>query len=454
MLKQKVYEAFREALGTKEITLLNPTRPEFGDFAVNIHRFESASWRRDSKVENVIKKLAQNELFEKIEQKGSFINVFIKIETLLNELQTIQKKQEKYGYIDQKGIRINLEYGDPNTHKLPHIGHLFSYVVGESWARILEATGNTIYRCCYQGDVGPHVAKCLYGIQSSGARIQDLEKKSLEERVSLLQKAYQEGSKVYKEDPKAKGEIDEINKKIYEGEPLVRKLWETTRSWSLEYYQQFEMKLDISYDQHYFESQTSDLGKKIVQQHLGNIFEESEGAVVFRGEKHNLHTRVFITTLGTPTYEAKDLALVTLKAKDWPFEKAIITTASEQNEYFKVVIKAIEEVHPEFKDKISHIGFGLIDLKSGKMSSRTGNIISAMDLVANVKKIVQNDLLSENKDDKTADIISLGAVKFAFLKSEARKNILFDIEESVSLKGNSGPYLQYAKRFTQWRMEI
>jgi arginyl-tRNA synthetase len=131
-----------------------------------------------------------------------------------------------------------------------------------------------------------------------------------------------------------------------------------------------------------------------------------------------------------------------MKHSEWPFDKAIVTTASEQNAYWQVVKKAIELIFPELEGKIMHFGFGMIDLKGGKMSSRTGNIVSAIELVEIVKDKVLKELL-KNDDEKAAEVIAVGAVKYAFLKSEAKKNMLFDMEQSVSVQGNSGPYLQY-----------
>lgn len=299
----------------------------------------------------------------------------------------------------------------------------------------MEATGHRVFRSIYQGDVGLHVAKCLYVASQDPLKIGEL--KTLDEKVQFLQECYQKGSQLYEDDADVKKAIDDLNKKIYEHDGEVEELWKQTRQWSVDYYEKFEEQLGIEYNKHYFESMTADEGKKIVLENVGKVFEESEGAIIFPGEKIGLHNRVFINRFGNPTYEAKDMALAALKYKDWKFDTSIITTASEQNEYFKVIFAALEKVNPELKGKLQHIGFGMVDLKSGKMSSRSGNIVSAIDLVDEVQK-------------KTAEIspenpkhIGLAAIKYSFLKSEARKNISFDIDESISLQGNSGPYLLY-----------
>jgi len=161
-----------------------------------------------------------------------------------------------------------------------------------------------------------------------------------------------------------------------------------------------------------------------------------------------LHDRVFLTNYGTPTYEAKDMYLQTLKYKQWPFDLLVITTAHEQNEYFKVIYKALEELNPEFKGKLMHIGFGMVKLKSGKISSRTGDIVGAVNLVdeivEKISKIVEKrEELNDDEKFSIAETVGIGAVKYSFLKTNHLQDITFDINESISEEGNSGPYIQY-----------
>ncbi len=438
MLKEMVQHAIAEALGSADFTLLYPRDKSFGDFAVNVHQFKKLGLTNDE----LLEKLKSVEAFESAQLVSSFINIRIKQSVLIESLNATLENKSLPKIKSDKPLRISLEFGQPNTHKLPHIGHLFSYTYGESMARLLAYTGHTIFRSNYQGDVGLHVAKCLYVFRQKPEEEKNT-LKSLEEKAAYLQVCYQEGSALYDADPSAKEGIDLINKEIYNRDESIVKIWEETRNWCVEYYKKFEERLGTTYDRYYYESETSKPGIDLVHKHTGDIFEESEGATVFKGEKYGLHTRVFLTKNNTPTYEAKDIGLIKLKTEEWPFDQAVITTASEQNAYWQVVKKAIELVFPELEGKIMHFGFGMIDLKGGKMASRTGNIISAIGLVDTLKKTVLNELLKEDKNEVAAEAIAVGAVKYAFLKSEARKNMLFDIEQSVSVQGNSGPYLQY-----------
>ena len=185
------------------------------------------------------------------------------------------------------------------------------------------------------------------------------------------------------------------------------------------------------------------MGLEIVKKNTPKVFEEHDGAVVYRGEKNGLHTRVFVTSEGNPTYEAKDLGLAILKDKDFPnADKSIIMTANEQVEYFKVMFSALSEINKKLGDKTSHISFGFVNLKDGKMSSRAGNIVNAFWLIEEVQKRIKKGF-PEVKNQVLEDV-TLAAVKWSMLKFSRESDISFDINESVQIEGNSGPYMLYA----------
>ena len=432
-IKDQIIRALERAAKIRNPELEFPENETFGDYSTNV------ALKTGQKAGDIVTRLQKNkklfDIVEKIDIAGpGFINFWLKKEVLLKNLEEIDKEKEKYGKSDiNKGKRVMFEYGQPNTHKLPHIGHLFSYIYGESTTRLLEATGWEVRRVNYQGDVGLHVAKCLWAFQKDRPEEPD----SLAQKASLLQKMYQKGSKAYEEDESAKKGIQELNKKIYDKDSSVFDLWQKTRGWSLDYYQEFEKRLEIKFDRYYFESEVEKKGKEKVLQNISKVFINSQGAVIFEGSIYGLHDRVFVTGEGNPTYEAKDLYLEELKLKEWPMDQLIITTANEQNAYFRVVFRALEEIHPEMKGILKHIGFGMINLKTGKMGSRTGNIISAIDLVDEVVAKV------EKIDKKSSETVGIGAVKYSFLKNNPLQDVSFDIEKSVAAEGNSGPYLQY-----------
>lgn len=450
LITTTIADAIKELFSLTDITFSVdfPNDMKFGDYSSNIAMVISKQLKRNPKeiadaIAAHIKVRASKEFSEKIKTVdvvGGFINFSTTRAALWSFVLSKQIEVEKV----TSPKRILVEYGDPNTHKLPHIGHLFSYTVGDSFARLLDAVGNNVLKANYQGDVGPHVAKSIYGyIQLGQPKPVDAK-----ERVLLLQKCYQEGSKAYEEDEIAKETIDDINKKIYAKDPEIFPIYQETRQWSVDYYHQFEQRLGIQQTYHYWESEIWERGKQTVKDNIGKVFEPSDGAVIFPGEKYGLHTRVFLTKNETPTYEAKEMGLNMQKYEDWPYDTNLITTASEQNAYFDVVIKALELCFPELVGKIKHVGFGMVSLSTGKMSSRTGQILSAVELIDMVKERIlevmkdRTEITTEERD-AIAEVVTVGAVKFAFLRQNILQNMKFDIEESISFEGRSGPYIQY-----------
>lgn len=449
-------ELFTEKLQQQILTLYQltceplvtfPSSTDFGDYTTNVAMAIAKQVKKSPAeiAQNIVSGLKQDPEFatkcDSITAQGGYINITLGTGPLWNSVE--QSTVSLFSVSQPK--RILVEYGQPNTHKLPHIGHLFSYIVGDSLARILDAVGNTVVKANYQGDIGPHVAKSLYGYIQLGQP----KPQTLQEKVMLLQKCYQEGNLAYDSDPVAKETIDDINKKIYEKDPEITQIWQETKKWSLDFYLELETRLGIRQTYHYLESDMYEYGMKAVQENIGNVFQESKGAIVFPGEPYGLHTRVFITKKGTPTYEAKDMGLNVQKYEDWPYDLNIITTASEQNAYFQVIIKALELANPHLKGKIQHIGFGMVSLSTGKMSSRTGQIVNAVELLDATKARVQEILaeregLSETQKNEISETVTLAAVKFAFLRQNILQNMKFDLEESVSFEGKSGPYILYS----------
>lgn len=392
--------------------------------------------------EKIIEKVREDKdfysKFAKIELVNpGFINFFLTHELIIEGIGRAIKGFDA-GKSDSSLI---LEFGDLNPFKEPHIGHVRNLVLGESLARLLEFGGTKVIRANYEGDVGMHVAKCIWGIQNSELQIKSFGDKSLEDKVEFLAKSYAAGAKAFEEGESAKEEIISINNKIYTKDPEVIEAWEKGRKWSLDYFEELYKKLGVKYDKYYFESEVSEIGKKTVEENP-EVFEKDDGAFVFRGENHGLHTRVFVNSQGHPTYEAKDLGLAFKKNEDFEnIEKSIIMTANEQLEYFKVLIKALTLVDGKLGDKTSHLSFGFVNLKEGKMSSRTGDVVSANWLLAETKKRLKEGF--KEVGDGVLDDLAIASVKWSMLKFSRESDIKFSIDESIDLAGNSGPYMQY-----------
>jgi arginyl-tRNA synthetase len=366
-----------------------------------------------------------------------FINFHLDRSVFTTALETARTDNMWGASESQKGKRVMVEYTDPNPFKEFHIGHLMSNAIGESIARLMEYTGATVKRANYQGDVGPHVAKAIWGMQ----------KLAFDPHHPIrLGEAYAAGAKAYEEGTEAKKEINAINAKVYDrSDAAINMLYDAGRKQSLAEFERLYALLGTTFDFYFFESETAPRGMHIIQEHP-EIFEESDGARVYRGEKVGLHTRVFLTARGLPTYEAKDLGLAELKAETWPFDLSITITAHEQAEYFKVVLAAMREIFPDIAPKISHVSHGMMRLPSGKMSSRTGDVITGSSLLADLSEAALERAKESRADDagQLANDIAVAAVKYQILKQASGRDMIFEEERALSLEGDSGPYLQYA----------
>jgi arginyl-tRNA synthetase len=439
---QEIAKALKEASKDLFNVDVEPevSRPEeqFGDYTTNIALQLAGKLNKNPREIAVA-------LASKLHGQGGIAEVniagpgFINLKLTDENLSKTTAEATNWPKVNE-GKEILVEFGDPNPFKEMHIGHLYSYIVGDSISRLLEASGAKVQRLSYHGDVGLHVAKAIFGLQELGYK-DPREPETIEEE-NFLGKAYAYGADKYENDLASKEKIDEINTQIYErSNPDVNELHKKGSELSFTYFDSVLALLNIKTDKRYLESQTIEAGKELVEKNKGSVFKESEGAVVFEGEKAGLHTRVFMTSKGLPTYETKDLGLTELKNKDYPSAaRSIIITANEQSEYFKVMLAALAEINQALAAKTTHISHGFLSLSTGKMSSRTGNVYPAMKLLLEVKDAVHE----QYPESDVRKEVTFAAVKYALLKHRLGSDIVIDIDESISLEGNSGPYLQYA----------
>ncbi len=438
-----------------------PENPEHGDFSSNVALAYAKKLGMSPKAlaEKIADALAKNmpDFLKSVEIAGpGFINFKVKDEMFASEVLQVNASGADFGKsAAEKGRNVMVEYTDPNPFKIFHIGHLMANAIGESISRLVQFSGAEVIRACYQGDVGLHVAKTIWailkkhpdgGIPHASEQGAD----AVVSRVKFLGEMYVEGS-TYDEDAEIQKEIAVINKSIFEkSDPLVNAVYAQGRKWSLDYFDLIYKRLGTSFDVFFFESEVAKNGTDIVKEFLKKgIFAESDGAVVFKGEDHGLHTRVFLTSQGLPTYEAKELGLNTEKFKRYPkLDESVIITGNEQSDYFKVILKVFELINKAVFDKTRHISHGILRFASGKMSSRKGNIVSAETLIDDIKKLVMDKISDRGFSDQEAaeisDIIAVGAIKYTILRQSIGGDVIFDSAASISFEGDSGPYLQYA----------
>jgi len=397
--------------------------------------------------------LSENKIpeIEKVETVDNFINFYLSKDFFAESVKEILENQKKCGennFLNKE--KTIIEYTDPNPFKQFHIGHLMSNSIGEAISRIIEADGAEIKRLSYGGDIGLHVAKTIFGIMAKKGEIENIKNADEKAQLKFWADAYVFGSKQYEENENAKKEIDKLNKIIFDKKDTeINKLYEWGRKLSISHFQEMFKRLDTVFFKNIWESEVVEDALKAVSLGLEkNILEKSEEAVIFRGENYGLHTRVFVNSKGVPTYEAKELGLSIKKYEIFSFDKSIVITGNEQDDYFKVVLKATELIKPETANKTVHIGHGMLRFASGKMSSRKGNVILAEDLIEQVKekileKIVSREFSDEEKKE-IAEIVAIGAIKYSILRQAIGGDIVFDFDKSISFEGDSGPYLQYA----------
>lgn len=451
-MEKAIRHALEEALNKLGIPIVDfvvehPAELSHGDYATNVAMVCAKEAGKNPReiAENFTKELdGKIPHVASIEIAGpGFINFQLNRNFFSEKIAEINTQGDAWGRNDSwKGKRVLVEYTDPNPFKEFHIGHLFTNSVGESIARIFIMNGADVKCINYQGDVGLHVAHGLWGMKELGM--------SVESGFTArdLGRAYAYGATAYKEgNERAHIEIREINKKIYDrSDAAINALYDKGREVSLAYFETIYEIINTHFDEYFFESESGPRGKELVLNNP-NFFEESDGARIFRGEAYGLHTRVFLNKEGLPTYEAKELALAKMKEERLgAYDLSVVVTANEVNEYFKVLRKAMSLIYPDLAEKTEHIGHGTVRLTTGKMSSRTGDVITAIDFLDEVADASAAKMDEGGKgapDDTLARDIALGAIRYATLHGNILQNSVFDKEKALSFEGDSGPYLQY-----------
>jgi arginyl-tRNA synthetase len=461
-MKEKITDIVRNifgdgAMGTAAVEFSVPDEPSFGHYSTNVAmRLAKVQGKKPmelaTKLAAEIAAKAPAGFFARVEAAApGFINFWLSDDAVREEFARVAKN-ERYGRNENlAGKTVMVEYTDPNPFKLFHIGHLMSNTIGEAFSRLYEAEGAKVLRANYQGDVGLHVAKAVWGMEYAKENMPNADA-DLVERMAFLGDAYASGSRAYEDehDMEARGVIDVLNEKIYSrSDQAVNELYDVGRKWSLEYFETVYARLGTKFDCYFFESEMAKEALATVSARE-DIFVKSEGATIFPGEKYGLHTRVFVNSRGLPTYEAKELALNRKKFENYPLDLSVIVTGNEIVDYFKVLLKVMELVlPPEVAARTRHRPHGMLRLPTGKMSSRTGDVITGESLLEKAtlalrEKVSERSSLDDAERETVTEAIAVGAIKYSILKQSPGQDIIFDFEKSLSFDGDSGPYLQYA----------
>ncbi len=445
-LEQAVTAAVKDLFGIDVPVELTRPEEQFGDYATNVAlQLAKQIGKNPREVGDALAAKLRETMADKLADVSvagpGFVNLKVNDATLVAAAQ--QKPAQSFA-----GKTVVTEYSDPNPFKVLHAGHIYTSVVGDTISRLIRAAGGNVHSVNFGGDVGLHVGKTMWAIvqELGGEYPEKLSDVPQGGHSEWMAKCYVAGTSAYEENETAKAEIVELNKRVYQlfadndhDSPFAQIYW-TCRQWSYDYFNTFYARIGTPFERYYPESECAPLGLQTVREQLAKgVYKESDGAVVFEGEPYGLHTRVFINSHGLPTYEAKDVGLIMRKWQDYHYDYSVIITGNDITEYMKVVMKSIEQFEPELVKRQAHLTHGNVKLKGGvKMSSRKGNFLRAVDVIDAATEA--NKRATGRDDEQTV----LGAIKYSFLKNRIGADLIFDPEESVSLEGNSGPYLQYA----------
>ena len=397
--------------------------------------------------ESLAKKITKtkSKKVEKVESKGAYVNFFLDKKFLAKEILK-NSMNKNFGKHKQKTPKkLVIEFSQPNTHKAFHVGHIRGTAIGESLARIYENDGFTATRLNYHGDTGMHIAKWIWCYQNfhKGEKLTSNEK--------WIAEIYTEAVKRLSENEDLQEEVNIINQKLEDkSDKTINELWKKTRKLSIASWNKIYQELNTKFDKQYFESEVELEGKKIAQDLVRKKIAKKDDAIFMDLEEYNLGTLVLLRKDATVLYSAKDLALAIKKTKEFPADEYIITIGDEQKHYFKQLQKTLELMKFKKAKEYNVITFGMIRFPEGKMSSRTGNNILYSEFIENVTKAAKEGLISRSEilDDpltgKKALTIAISAIKYAILKQDPAKNIVFDPKQAISFEGDTGPYLLYS----------
>ncbi|HWZ66096.1 MAG TPA: arginine--tRNA ligase [Patescibacteria group bacterium] len=440
----EVAKTIKKILSVAELPAIEIANSKFdADFALPCFTLARDLHKKPQEIAEQIVVGLNHPVIAKAEAKAGFVNLWLSDSALGSALGEIVTKPT-YGaqkLLDKQKILI--EVYSTNPFKDLHIGHAYNSIVGDTLANIFKLGGADLHRVSYGGDVGLHVGKSMWAIlRYLEGDISKLDVVKSGDRPAFLSRMYVEGAGQYEEDSIIRQQIDVLARQSFvQDDAFFKQVYEICRQWSFDYIHKMIKKMGSQLaEREYWENEADKLGRQIVETHIGDVFERSEGAIVFKGETYGLHTRVFITSHDTTLYEARDLGLMQLKEQEYNPDKSYYLTAEEQRDYFKVVLKAAQLSLPELKDKSVNISTGTVKLSTGKMSSRTGKVVNIEGLFKELSEALK--ARGAEEDNLQAGIV--GALRYAMLKVRIGGDIIFDINESISLEGNSGPYLQYA----------
>lgn len=406
-----------------------------------------------------------------------FLNLVVAPQKWVELLEVIDA-DDHYGFVKptEASPLVMIEYSSPNTNKPLHLGHVRNNLLGWSLSQIMEANGNRVVKTNIVNDRGIHICKSMlawlkYGNgetpQSSGKKGDHLigdyyvafDKHYREQVKELKAKFIAEGMAEEEAETRAKNEAPliveahEMLVKWEQGDKEVRDLWRKMNAWVYEGFDETYKALGVGFDKIYYESDTYLEGKEKVDEGLkkGIFYRRPDGSVWADLTKEGLDEKLLLRADGTSVYMTQDIGTAKLRFQDYPIDKMIYVVGNEQNYHFQVLSILLDKLGFEWGKSLVHFSYGMVELPNGKMKSREGTVVDADDLVAEMVRQARKTAdesgkfadMPEEEKAQVARIVGMGALKYFLLKVDARKNMLFNPEESIDFNGNTGPFIQY-----------
>jgi arginyl-tRNA synthetase len=440
-----VSQALEQEFDFDKLEITVPPNSEMGDLAVPCFYLSKLTRKAPNKIaQELAEKMGPGGIIEKIASEGPYLNIFISPEAFGGSvIKEIQQMKTDYGQLKLSQEKVMLEFSQPNTHKEFHVGHCRNAILGQSLVNLLGLVGNKVMPVNYIGDIGSHVAKCLWALDKFHS-----DEKFPDNKGKFLGQIYTEASQKIEANPDYKKEADEVLQKIEAGDRKWTALWKKTRDWSLKDFDSIYKILGIKFDHVFYESEVEKPGKKIVEDLLEKgIAEKSQGAVIIDLDKYDLKQFLLLKSDGSSLYSTKELALGKLKFDKFKIDKSIVVVDTRQSFYLQQFFQTMKVIG--FDKDMIHVDYEFVTLKDGAMASRKGNVVLFGDFYdqvversyAETKK--RHEDWSEKKISEVARKIALSAIKFNMLRVGNNNIIVFDIDEALSFEGYSGPYIQY-----------
>ena len=473
-VKAIVEELYGQQVPDKMVQL-QQTRPEFeGQITLVVFPFTKMSHKApDATAQEIGERLKEKmpEVISGFNAVKGFLNLSISSRQWISLLQEIQTNP-KFGFlpVTDESPLVMIEYSSPNTNKPLHLGHVRNNLLGWALAQVMEANGNKVVKTNIVNDRGIHICKSMLAWlkwgngetpESSGKKGDHLigdyyvafDKHYREEVRELMEKQGMDEEQAKMEAPLIK-EAHEMLVKWEQNDPEVRALWKRMNEWVYAGFDETYKALGVSFDKIYYESETYLEGKEKVEEGLqkGFFYRRDDGSVWADLTKEGLDEKLLLRSDGTSVYMTQDIGTAKLRFQDYPIDKMIYVVGNEQNYHFQVLSILLDKLGFKWGKDLVHFSYGMVELPNGKMKSREGTVVDADDLIATMiqdakelsaDKVNKLEGITEQEAQEIARIVGMGALKYFILKVDARKNMLFNPEESIDFNGNTGPFIQY-----------